>query len=139
MRLLERLRARLGDEQVQRIEAVADHRPERASRCVPVQGPLPLAAPLPVAPSDLPLLRPAWLLPEPLPLAERDALPLLQGRPLQLISGPERIESGWWDGDLVVRDYFIAQAVDGSLVWLYCSRLPSQPGEVNWYLQGRFA
>ena len=35
-------------------------------------------------------------------------------------------------------DYFIAQAGDGSLVWLYRSRLPAAPGEVSWFLQGRF-
>ncbi len=40
-RLLERLRARLGDEQVQCLLPVADHRPERASRRVPAQtGPM---------------------------------------------------------------------------------------------------
>ena len=171
-RLLERLRARLGDAQVLHLVPVADHRPERASRAVPVQGgepgfahrsaratthgsapararasaptfAPPLAAALAAAAaSTLPLHRPAWLLPEPLPLAEHDALPLLQGRPLQLVSGPERIETGWWDGASVARDYFIAQAEDGSLVWVYRGRLPSQqnqPGEPHWFLQGRFA
>jgi protein ImuB len=78
-------------------------------------------------------------MPEPLPLAERDALPLLDGRPLQLLSGPERIETGWWDGHAVARDYFIAQAHDGSLVWVWRGRLPVEQGEVNWFLQGRFA
>ena len=34
--------------------------------------------------------------------------PLLDGRPLQLLSGPERIEAGWWDAGLAERDYFIA-------------------------------
>ena len=148
VRLLERLRARLGDEQVQRLEPVADHRPERASRSVPVQGTVPArpgaalaavsaAASAPVAPA-LPHHRPAWLLPEPLPLAERGALPLLEGRPLQLVSGPERIEAGWWDGVPAVRDYFIAQAEDGSLVWLYRSRLPAAVDDAGWFLQGRF-
>ena len=152
VRLLERLRARLGDEQVQRLEPVADHRPERASRSVPVQGTaqgtvparpgaalaaVSAAASAPVAPA-LPHHRPAWLLPEPLPLAERGALPLLEGRPLQLVSGPERIEAGWWDGVPAVRDYFIAQAEDGSLVWLYRSRLPAAVDDAGWFLQGRF-
>ena len=153
-RLLERLRARLGDEQVLRLVPVADHRPERASRAVPAQGQMQgqtqgqtqvtlegaafeQAAAL--ADSLLPLHRPAWLLPEPLPLAEREALPLLQGRPLQLLSGPERIETGWWDGASVARDYYIAQAEDGSLVWLFCARLRAQPGEPIWHLQGLFA
>ena len=154
-RLLERLRARLGDEQVLHLSPVADHRPEHASRATPVQGggasgPALAPAPAPAlaatlaatAASTLPLHRPAWLLPEPLALAEHDALPLLQGRPLQLVSGPERIETGWWDGASVARDYFIAQAEDGSLVWVYRGRLPSAlnvPGEPHWFLQGRFA
>lgn len=138
-RLLERLRARLGEEQVQRLVAVADHRPERASVAVPwIAAATPQAVPPPVD-AEQALSRPAWLLPEPLPLAERDSAPLLQGRPLQLLSGPERIESGWWDGGLVARDYYIAAAVDGSLVWVFRSRLAAAPGEVNWYLQGRFA
>jgi protein ImuB len=141
-RLLERLRARLGDAQVQRLVAVADHRPECASRSVPAQGPAqgPMAAgALPAAMNGLPLHRPAWLLPQPQPLAERGALPLLDGRPLQLLSGPERIESGWWDSQPVARDYFIAQAVDGSLVWVYRSRVPGDSGDAPWFLQGRFA
>ena len=152
-RLLERLRARLGDAQVQHLVPVADHRPEHASHAVPlpVQGsgasgpahaPALAATLAAAAASTLPLHRPAWLLPEPLPLAERDALPLLQGRPLQLVSGPERIETGWWDGASVARDYFIAAAEDGSLVWVYRDRLPSalnMPGEPHWFLQGRFA
>ena len=153
-RLLERLRARLGDDQVLHLVPVADYRPEHASRAVPVQGggataahapahsPALAAALAAAAASTLPLHRPAWLLPEPLPLAERDTWPLLQGRPLQLLSGPERIETGWWDGDSVARDYFIAAAEDGSLVWVYRGRLPSAlnaPGEPHWFLQGRFA
>ena len=165
-RLLERLRARLGDDAVLCLQAVADHRPERASRAVPVQGApsAPKPAAWSVLPSThgaaqpvvaglqaasawaaLPLHRPAWLLPEPLPLAERDALPLLAGRPLQLLSGPERIEAGWWDGDPVARDYFIALVEDGSLVWVWRNRLPAVSGapsaarDVHWFLQGRFA
>ena len=141
-RLLERLRARLGDAQVQCLVAVADHRPERASLTVPAQGAQPAArAPTAsVTPTSaaLPLHRPAWLLPTPLPLAERGAQPWLEGRPLQLVSGPERIEAGWWDGEPAARDYFIAQAEDGSLVWLWRGRLPAVPGAAQWFLQGRF-
>ena len=143
VRLLERLRARLGDTQVQRLVAVADHRPECASLAVPAQGrPSPDKAPhgaFNPGSAALPLHRPAWLLPEALPLVERGELPWLEGRPLQLVSGPERIESGWWDGAPAARDYFIAQAEDGSLVWLWRGRLPASRGAAQWFLQGRFA
>lgn len=143
-RLLERLRARLGDDQVQRLEAVPDHRPECASRAVPVGAASAAAGATPPPPAavGLPLHRPAWLLPDPLPLAEnRDALPLLEGRPLQLLSGPERIEAGWWDGGTVARDYYIAQAADAALVWVYRSRLPDAAGGRGrgWFLHGRYA
>ncbi len=154
VRLLERLRARLGDTQVLRLEAVADHRPEHASRSVPATGaamaPLKPAIPMTAVsmageteatPRPLPLHRPVWLLPEPLPLAERQMLPLLDGQPLQPVSGPERIESGWWDGPPAARDYFIVQDADGSLLWIYRNRLPDAPqhaGEPTWFLQGRF-
>ncbi|MFT3816501.1 MAG: DNA polymerase Y family protein [Rubrivivax sp.] len=142
-RLLERLRARLGDDCVLALQAVADHRPEKAS--VLVRAPLAgRAAAVGTSPSPPPasapdglLPHPAWLLPQPQPLAEREALPLFQGRLLQLLSGPERIETGWWDGDAATRDYFIAQAADGALVWVFRQRLPVRdPAEPLWYLHG---
>ena len=133
-RLLERLRARLGDAQVQRLQPVADHRPEHASR---LQGGPSVAVAEPSMAPTLPLHRPAWLLAAPQPLVERATLPLLDGRPLQIVSGPERIETGWWDADLAARDYFIARAEDGALVWIFRTRLP-QEGPGGWFLQGRF-
>jgi protein ImuB len=80
--------------------------------------------------------RPVWLLPHPEPLRERDSTPLLDHQPLQLLSGPERIETGWWDAALAERDYFIAQQPGGALVWIYRSRLPV--AGAGWFLQGRF-
>jgi protein ImuB len=86
------------------------------------------------------VVRPTWLLTEPEPLPERRSRPLLGGQPLQLLSGPERIEAGWWDSGLAERDYFIAQAADGALVWIYRARLPLSAGEgrQGWFMQGRF-
>lgn len=57
---------------------------------------------------------------------------------MQLLAGPERIESGWWDGALALRDYFIARAGDGALVWIYRTRLPSADTADAWFLHGRF-
>ncbi len=163
-RLLERLEARLGPEQVQQLEAVADHRPERATRAcagsaaaaagVPARRPRSATAPahaLPHVPTNAPATapatppadpprqrRPAWLLCPPQPLVERGGVPCLDGRPLVLLGGPERIESGWWDGDLVARDYFIAQADDGTLLWVYRFRHAPEGREAGWHLHGRF-
>ncbi len=147
-RLIERLQARLGGDQVQRLVWVADHRPERSSVMRPIDGrwPPPGRAARPPAPppgAAALLHQPLWLLPQPEPLPERERCPLLDGRPLHLLSGPERIESGWWDAALAERDYFIAQAADGSLVWIYRARLPLRadaPADAaGWFLHGRFA
>jgi len=159
-RLIERLQARLGAEGVQRMTALADHRPERATVWQPADAALQPAKKtvvpharstvasttpshaekklLPVPAATTTLTRPLWLLPEPQPLLERDARPWLDGTSLQLLAGPERIESGWWDGALAARDYFIARADDGALVWIFRARLPLQERS-GWYLQGRFA
>ncbi len=145
-RLIERLQARLGCEQVQRLALVEDHRPERSSvlSAAEASGVAPASsrkagsrAAVAVA---APAVQPVWLLPEPTPLAERQSRPLLDGHPLHLLCGPERIEAGWWDAALAARDYFIAQAIDGALVWIYRARLPlsaASEGE-GWFLQGRF-
>jgi protein ImuB len=134
VRLVERLQARLGPEAVQRLAVHPDHRPERAT--VRLAFSSMLATP---APEPLPrMTRPAWLLPTPQPLPERGARPWLAGHPLHLLAGPERIETGWWDGDLVCRDYFVAQQPDGALLWIYRLRPVPPAGEPGWFLHGRF-
>jgi len=137
-RLIERLQARLGSERVHRLDPVEDHRPECATsvagaRIAPSARP---SKPLHAAAAR----RPVWLLPRPEPLHEQQQRPWLDGQPLQLLCGPERIESGWWDAALAERDYFIAQAGDGALVWIYRARLPMAMSEEapGWFLQGRF-
>ncbi|HEY6512879.1 MAG TPA: DNA polymerase Y family protein [Burkholderiaceae bacterium] len=137
-RLVERLQARLGAEGVQRLTLLADHRPERAMAWQPAEaGPQPARAKPPAAAPT----RPLWLLREPQPLPEQASRPWLDGAPLQMLAGPERIESGWWDGALAARDYFIARADDGALVWIFRARLPlaSVRDGSGWFLQGRFA
>jgi protein ImuB len=155
-RLLERFEARLGPQNIQRLQPVADHRPERATavaqgsavavRQGAVAGaPLDLTEPSTLVgtasgdPSHWPRLRrPVWLLPEPQPLREESGTPLLGGRPLWLVAGPERIEAGWWDDAFAARDYFIAQADDGALLWVYRFRHAPKASESGWYLHGRF-
>jgi protein ImuB len=141
-RLIEQLHARLGPEQVQQPVLCEDHRPERGTAwqpALPDGGLRPVRASPRRAEAAVPLTRPVWLLPQPLALPERQSRPLLDGRPLQLLAGPERIESGWWDGAHAARDYFIAQAHDGALVWVYRERVPLvHPAGQGWYLHGRF-
>jgi protein ImuB len=156
-RLLERFEARLGPQNIQRLQPVADHRPERATEVVqggdagPARRVAARSAPLdlpaakaqggtaPGDPSHWPRLRrPVWLLREPQPLREEGGTPLLGGRPLWLVAGPERIEAGWWDDAFAARDYFIAQGDDGALLWVYRFRHAPQANESGWHLHGRF-
>jgi protein ImuB len=124
-RLLERLRARLGERAVSGIRLMADYRPERAwAHCGPGE-----------AGEGCPSVagRPLWLLSEPLPLQERDGWPYHGGR-LQLEPERERIESGWWDGAAVARDYFVARTAEGERLWVYRELY----GRRRWFLHGFF-
>ena len=77
--------------------------------------------------------RPVWLLGEPLLLSGReDSCPLRRG--LILEQGPERIESGWWDGKGVARDYYVARRAHGARIWVFQERQSKR-----WYLHGVFA
>jgi protein ImuB len=124
-RLVERLRARLGAEAVHGIAVRAEHRPEHATVLAD-----PGAERLHAYFGE----RPFWLLSHPKRLQEIGGVPRHEG-PLELLAGPERIESGWWDGNDEARDYFIARARSESLLWIYRDRR----GEGGWYLHGVFA
>ncbi|WP_455211945.1 Y-family DNA polymerase [Kaarinaea lacus] len=123
--LLERLQARLGREVIQSVCAKADHRPEYAHRFVDK-----------AKNQCTPLVhyRPLWLLPTPQPLKKYHGKLWHQG-PLSIQQGPERIEGGWWSGDDVRRDYYIAVDDKGSQLWVFKDlKLRDQ-----WFLQGLFA
>ncbi|MFI3273580.1 Y-family DNA polymerase [Vibrio sp.] len=68
-------------------------------------------------------LRPSILLPEPEALTES----------VTLSQGPERIVSGWWDGEKIIRDYFIAHGENGRWLWVF--RTPDK----QWFLHGLFS
>ncbi|MGC4028066.1 MAG: DNA polymerase Y family protein [Steroidobacteraceae bacterium] len=134
---LQTLLARLGEGAVYGLAAVAEHRPERQWRgVVPWLPQHAEAAPMTGGPA-----RPLGLLPQPLALAvEQDAAGSVrglwyEGAALQLVSGPERIESGWWDGGDIRRDYYIARTDQGALLWVFRER--GEPG--RWFLHGCFA
>lgn len=130
-RLIELLVARLGTENVLKPAPTADHRPEAANQWVPVQESVKLETP----PPELP--RPTWLLSEPIRLMVKNHRPFY-GSPLKLMSTAERIEGGWFDGDVATRDYYVAQATDKSCYWVYRERPSATSDEVRWFLHGLF-
>ena len=50
------------------------------------------------------------------------------------ISGPERIESGWWRGPDAKRDYFRIDLANGASLWAFCDRSSDR-----WFLHGLFS
>ena len=146
--LAERLRSRLGERIVTTLALQDEHRPEHAAREVPA-----LAAGAPAraerqrasAPSRrahakaargrsaAPPPRPLWLLDCPRSLGV-----VFETAPWVLRDGPERIESGWWDGGDCRRDYFVAETPDGEIAWIYRDhRYATDDGE--WFIHGLFA
>lgn len=122
--LVDRLQARLGNNNVFGLTMVADHRPEYSwSGTTPGQGQQLQH------PSEQ---RPFWLLTHPQKLRCKKGVPIYH-QVLQLLKGPERIETGWWDHKPINRDYFVAQE-NGRQLWVYKDRENSQ-----WYLHGIFS
>jgi protein ImuB len=152
---IERLRARLGADAVHCIRLVAEHRPEAAwavgdillfstsrqqhsgetsrekRRMSPGSSGEASREKRRMSPaSQVP--RPLWLLAEPRPLDGLD-WPHYEGR-LEIEDGPERIESGWWDGRDVRRDYYVARTTDGVRLWVFRER----QAEGRWFMHGVF-
>jgi protein ImuB len=124
-RLIERLASRLGAGRVFGIALADDHRPERGWKNPPA------------ASSRTGFEaggRPAWLLHRPQKLLVGESGPTLHGA-LAMITGPERIETGWWDGEPVSRDYFVSTNPSGETYWIYRERRDPHA----WFLHGVFA
>lgn len=115
--VIERLQARLGTESVKGIKGLQDHRPEHSWALRELDEAASYAA----RPD-----RPTWLLPAP----QRCRIDNYR-----ILKGPERIESGWWDGKDCRRDYFVVRDSSGSTLWAFHEYKP-HPG---WYLQGLFS
>lgn len=97
--------------------------------------------------------RPIWMLPRPVPLETVSVMPVVGGRlspgdsgpPLRFrwncethqvaqAHGPERIETAWWRGPSVRRDYYVVETETGGRYWLF-RRLR----DGAWFLHGMFA
>lgn len=129
--LIERLSARLGRDAVHGLSTVAEHRPERAWQYLGARAFSANGMGRDIA--HIAAERPLWLLEKPVRLDVQDGQPRLEGA-LALESDNERIESGWWDGKDVRRDYFVAHDTEGARWWVY----RELGGERNWWLQGVF-
>jgi len=127
--VIDRLRARLGDECCQQLRTFDEELPEMATQAVPVHGSdddVDGASEQLISESAE---QPLWLLPAPQLLPQG----LNYRGELHLISGPQRLQSYWWS-HVVKRDYYSAQHDDGARYWVF-RQLPDGP----WYLHGIFS
>jgi len=118
--LISRLQSKLGDHAVQQVYLHDDHRPERSF----YQGMPQSHNQTQQATTSL---RPSLLLTLPKALHHKP------DHHWCILSGPERIQSGWWDNVNICRDYFIARNSCGQVCWLF--RTPAE----DWFLHGYFS
>ena len=131
--LLDKLRLRLSAEAVTQYLPVDAHLPEQGWQSAAAS---PGALLQTLAPSNASSsqqsLRPGWLVHPPQAITQRGGQLYWRGA-LQLLQGPERLDSHWWQ-QRQARDYYIARHDDGRLCWLYRDGLTRA-----WYLHGFFA
>lgn len=115
-----------------------DHREGRGEHCPRSPRPGQGLAPLMDAPGDRPLR--LFAQPEAVQVVSiaPDGPPLRftsGGRTLHVLRswGPERIETGWWRGAFIRRDYYRVETTEGRRFWLF-RRLR----EGDWFLHGEF-
>ena len=135
--LIDRLRARLGPDAVHGLALRAEHRPENAWAAIQLPAFRSRRAVASraahVREEAAPRARPLWILPSPQPLAAPHGLPRHRG-PLHLRGEPERIETGWWDGGEIARDYYTALDSRGVRLWVFRERMEPH----RWFLHGVF-
>jgi protein ImuB len=127
--LVENLRGRFGARSVFGIDAVAEHRPEYAWRRRLSE----LAAKKTGEPGCVRDDRPLWLLPTPRKWVVRKECQTQKVSDTFFSFFSERVESGWWDGQDVRRDYHVVTGESGEKLWLFRDRLTGE-----WYLHGIF-
>ena len=113
--LLSLLQAKMGKEAIKGITLTDDPRPEKTTR---------LTSPLAASEAErgyLPL-RPSILLPAPRPLRQK----------VSIVRGPERITTGWWDNEEIIRDYFVARTEQGRWLWVFRNQ------QKEWFIHGLF-
>ncbi len=157
-KLVDGLSSRLGRERVLGVRCSADPLPERAFQACSLTGRRPrrktaaadatappgTAQRAPAIAPDAPLRRPLDLLrkaqPLEVPQLHQDGWPLQiklarwpAAQNVRRAWGPERIETGWWQGPSIRRDYFRIETDASQWMWIY-----RQLGQSTWWLHGWF-
>jgi len=123
---LARVRAAFGEDAVTRARLEDGWLPEEQFRWEPVQR---IARPRPVLDPRMPMLVRRLLL-HAQPLAsDAEGRPCTEP-PIARMTGPYRLQGGWWSKG-AVRDYWYAERADGAWLWLY-----RDAALERWFVQG---
>lgn len=144
--LIDRLSSQLGEKRVLRPYLYPDAQPERASRWQPLIGKVGRTGKKEGEKGSPALFRPLRLKSEPCAIKVTAAAQSTgPGAPPVRFSwrnrdytvircwGPERIETGWWRGRHVRRDYYRVETETGRHFWLF-----RRIREGDWFLHGEF-
>jgi protein ImuB len=148
--LIDRLSNRLGHTCVMRVRLLPEAQPELACHYRPLVlsrdvkrsdlkklgSPGAKKAPQKTGPTHLFPPRPLRLLTQPVRLPGGiEGQFSFEGRRHRIVGrvGPERIETGWWRGPAVARDYYRVETATGCCYWIF-RQLPAGP----WFVHGMF-
>ena len=132
--LADLLSARLGAEQVLQLGIREEHAPEYVTELKPHPYKYSRSADSADTRQRSSGRHPLLLVQPPQALQERGNK-VFYLTPLEILQGPERIETRWWAGQSIRRDYYVARNHHGSNLWIFRD-LDRQSG---WYLHGIFA
>ena len=122
LRLMAQLQARLGKEKVKGLQASSAHLPEDSwmatdlsvtAKGQPIAGKRQQALPEATSGSSglcAGACRPSWLLATP---------ELIAVEQIELLKGPERLQTLWWQEPQICRDYYVASHYQGGLCWVF--------------------
>lgn len=122
-----KLKARLGDDAVYKLSYKDVLIPEKSQEQISLNAKCNQILPI----SLLGVLRPTWLMPEPVPIEERSKGLYWRGY-IHILAGPERIHGNWLDVSLG-RDYFLAARHDHVRLWIFKDLYKK-----NWFVHGIF-
>lgn len=150
--LFERISNRMGESAVVRAQLIADAKPERAFRLEPLtrlainrfnaQPATNLQAATAASLVGTTVQRPLQLTTRPAVIdvlsTTADGAPMTvrwNGHVHRIARslGPERIQTGWWRDDHIVRDYYHVETQRGQQLWLFRNRRSG-----DWFLHGTF-
>lgn len=125
-----RIDARLGNNALVRLSALAEHLPELSQTTTPALA--PSASVTPSNTSTVKPVRPTWLIEPPQKIQHKPNGLFWHGY-LTVQQGPERITGQWWHKP-EERDYFLALRDDFVRCWIFYERIHKA-----WYVQGIFS